>query len=139
MKQKSEFGLIVNDRSVFDCYPVLSPNLPFSKTYEEILNILKEYLCKRISILTEHHKLFCEKQIQGESINSYVTALKELFKRAKFKCDNLECSKLVINILLTAQFVRDLSSSETCERILQQSDIYFEENLETALVIEALK
>ena len=67
--------------------------------------------------------------------------MKELSKTADFKskCDDVDCSKSVINLLLRAQFIRGLSDSEIRERILQQSDISFEQALEIALAIEASK
>lgn len=121
---------------------ITTPELPASKTYEKILQLLKDHLCKMISILIEKHNIFCRKHIY-ESLNCYVTALKELSKTVEFKsnCENIDCSKSVIDLLRREQFIHGLCVADVCEIFLQQSNISFEflQILEIALAIEASK
>ena len=54
-------------------------------------------------------------------------------------CENADCSKSIINLLLRAQFIRGLSDSDIREKILQQADVTFDKTLEIALAIESSK
>lgn len=118
-----------------------SPDLPATKTYTELMQLLKEHLSPRTNVLTEQHKFLSRAQRNGESISNYINALKELSKSADFKtsCADANCKKSVINLLLRAQFIRGLQDSEIREKILQQGDLTFEKAVDIALTIEAAK
>lgn len=118
-----------------------SPDLPASKTYTELMTLLKNHLAPRKNVVAEQHKFFSRIQFPGESLANYVAALKELVKDCEFKaeCNNAICSKSIVNLLLRAQFIRGLSDIEIREKLLQQDHITFDKTFEIALTIEASK
>lgn len=118
-----------------------APDTPASKTYTELINLLRKHLSPKPNILTEQHKFFSRNQRPGESITFYITALRELTKNANFvsKCETDDCTKNLLNIMLRAQFIRGLNDSDIREKILQQTEITFENSVEIALAIESSK
>ena len=118
-----------------------SPDLPTTKTYPELITLLKNHLAPKNNILTEQHKFFTRKQNQYESISSYIAALKELAKTCDFKthCNTPDCNKFTMNLLLRAQFIRGLLDNDIREKILQEADITLDKALQMALAIEASK
>lgn len=115
----------------------IPPDLPTSKTYEEILKLLRKHLCKKINILSEiiFALFFTRKQHEDKSVNSYVTSSKELFITTDITSDyeNINCLKSIIILLLRVQFLRSLYDADNYENLLQQSDVSFEQTLETTL------
>lgn len=77
----------------------------------------------------------CRSQHTSESISNYITVLKELAKTSDSKS---ETQQSVLNLLLCAQFIRALYDAES-EKILQQSELSFDQALEIVLAIEASK
>ena len=121
-----------------------SPELPATKTYQELMDLLRNHLAPKKNVLAEQHKFFSRVQQPGESISTFVAGLKELIKNCEFKTECKEkeppcftCSKSVIDMLLRAQFIRGLQDSSIRERILQLVNVSFDKALETALAIEA--
>ncbi|XP_023244306.1 uncharacterized protein LOC111642227 [Centruroides sculpturatus] len=118
-----------------------APEIPSKRTFAELMKLLQNHLTPKRNILTEQHKFLSREQHNGESISNYVTSLKQLSKSADFKssCNNADCIKSVIDLMLRVQFIRGLQDSDIREKILQQTDLTFEQTLEIALAIEASK
>lgn len=117
-----------------------APDLPNTKSYEEIVRSLTEHFIPIKNILSEQHKFFVMTQSSDENITKFVARLKEGAKTCEFKgCSNAASTKMVIELLLKTQFIRSLQDREIREKILQEGDITFENALKIALAIEAAK
>nr|XP_042905472.1 uncharacterized protein LOC122270787 [Parasteatoda tepidariorum] len=118
-----------------------APDIPSTKTFQELLLLLKKHLSPKPNVLTEQHNFFSRHQHQGESISTFVSSLKDLTKNAEFKseCNSNNCSKSMLNLLLRSQFIRGLADADIREKLLQQGDATFDKTIEITLAIEAAK
>ncbi|XP_031336315.1 uncharacterized protein LOC116165755 [Photinus pyralis] len=115
-----------------------APDLPNSKSYKELIKMLKEHLAPQASIIAEQHKFSLRTQHEGETIANYVAELRKMTTNCNFKCEN--CSKSTINTHLRTQFIRGIRDSEIRERLLQQkSTATFEEIVQIANSVEISK
>lgn len=64
---------------------ICGPVKPVKKTYQELCNILKEKYCQQQSSFLERSIFRKRNQLQNETIEDYVTALRKLAKRCDFK------------------------------------------------------
>lgn len=119
-----------------------APSDPRSKTYNELIEILKIQLAPKINVFSEQHKFLSRTQKPGESIASYVSSLQELALSCDWTCPQNTCKKQFTAIILRAQLIRGLHDSDIRERLLQQPDqanISFEKLVEIAQSIELSK
>lgn len=87
-----------------------APDAPNTKTYDELVTVLKEYLSPKASIIAEQHKFTLRLQHEGETIADYVAELKKMTINCEFKCEG--CSASTINTHLRSQFIRGIRDSE---------------------------
>ena len=63
-----------------------APELPNTKTYEELTEMLENHLCTRTNEITEQHKFLLRTQHEGESVATYLAELKRLSVFCNFNC-----------------------------------------------------
>lgn len=116
-----------------DCYDLMcdlcSPIQPESKTFDELVKLVKDHLEPERSEIAERHIFRQRKQQQGESIRSYLQSLKHLAKTCNFG------EKLEEN--LRDQFVSALYSEEMRSRLFSEKNIDYKRAVELALALEA--
>nr|XP_022905220.1 uncharacterized protein K02A2.6-like [Onthophagus taurus] len=122
-------------------YQILSnltaPDLPKTKKYEDLVNLLRSHISPKPSEIAEQHKFTMRVQHEGESIAHFHSELKKLTTNCNFVCEN--CKQPTVNTHLRSQFIRGVRDSEIRERLLQQNKLTFEEALKVAISIEASK
>ncbi|CAH0725500.1 unnamed protein product, partial [Brenthis ino] len=115
------------------CYELMcdlcSPDLPEDKTFDELVDIVKNHLEPQRSEIAERHIFRQRKQLQGETVSDYLQSLKHLAKTCNFR-DTLE-----INI--RDQFVSGLINEDMRSRLFAERDIDYKRAIELALALEA--
>ena len=118
-------------------YDLCAPEDPTTKSYPDLVAVLKNYLDPQASTLALQHKFVSREQHLGESVSDYATELKRLSVDCKFNCS---CGKSVCETLLRLQFIRGITDSEIRTRLLQDHETKsFKSVLETAIAIELSK
>lgn len=72
-----------------------TPELPNTKTYQELVKLLKQHLTPQSSVIAEQHKFALRTQHEGETIANYVAKLRKMTLYCDFKCEH--CKKSTIN------------------------------------------
>ncbi|XP_069358342.1 uncharacterized protein [Maniola hyperantus] len=115
------------------CYELMcdlcSPDLPESKTFEQLVKIVKDHLEPQRSEIAERHMFRQRKQSQGEAVSDYLKSLKHLAKHCNFH-DTLEVN-------LRDQFVSGLHSEDMRSRLFAERNIDYKRAIELALALEA--
>ena len=115
-----------------DAYDILcdktSPAEPDSKTYKEIIEIMKSHWSPEPLEIAENFRFRKREQAEGESIREYVAALQRLSIHCKFGS--------YLQTALRNQFVFGLRSSKIQARLLESSDLTFDKAIETAVSME---
>ena len=94
----------------------MAPDLPASKSYEELMVALATHLALKPLVITEQFKLRQQNQSEGESISQYYIAeLRRLAEHCKFE-DKLDDQ-------LWDQFVAGLQSVTTQNKLLGESHL----------------
>lgn len=115
-----------------------APETPESKTYETLINTLKDYIAPEPGEVAQQHKFCLRTQQEQESLSNYVSALKALGGKCNFVCGS--CKKSTFETHLRVQFIRGLRNSEIKERLLQEaSTTSFDQIIKTAMAIETSK
>ncbi|KAK4875106.1 hypothetical protein RN001_011528 [Aquatica leii] len=84
-----------------------APEIPISKTYDELMKLLETHLCPAPTTVIEQHKFLSRMQSPSETIAQYVAALRQLTTTCDFNCTSDNCGISIANIFLRAQFIRD--------------------------------
>jgi hypothetical protein len=114
-----------------------APDDPLTKTYEEIVTLLKSHMEPQPSVLARQHKFITREQYLGETVIEFSTELRKLSMDCKFNCS---CGKSICDELLRLQFIKGLKDTEIKTRLLQDKDLRpFKEIIETASSIELAK
>ncbi|KAK9681119.1 hypothetical protein QE152_g38557 [Popillia japonica] len=94
-----------------------APELPSTKTYKQLIKLLKEYLSPQASIIAEQHKFYTRMQLEGEAIQNYVAELRKLTINCNFNCPS--CQASTIDTHIRAQFIRGIRDNDIRERLLR--------------------
>ncbi|CAC5363282.1 unnamed protein product [Mytilus coruscus] len=97
------------------------PDKPASKSYDDIVKLLKDHLSMKPLIVAERFRFYKRYQIQGETVNRYVA---ELRKFAEY------CEFWNLNESLREQFVVGLKDEQTQKKLLTVSDLTFVKAIE---------
>lgn len=115
------------------CYELMcdlcAPTPPEEKTFDELVDIVKNHLEPQRSEIAERHIFRQRQQQRGESISDYLQGLKHLAKTCEFK-QTLEEN-------LRDQFVSGLHSEEMRSRLFAEKNIDYKRAVELALALEA--
>lgn len=106
-----------------------NPKKPTDLTYEELINIVREHLQPKPSIMAERYRFRQRRQENGESIVQYIALLKKLSKDCDFK-DTL-------NDNLRDQFVCGVSSELIRQRLFSEPELTYAKALTLATALEA--
>lgn len=115
----------------------LLPSDPRSKSFSELVSVLKNVLEGHKNTFAEQHKFICRVQNDNESIKDYCACLKNLTVDCKFSCD---CGKSICEIFLKLQLIRGVKDPEIRQKLLQcDYDLSFDDLIRTAVSIELSK
>ena len=107
-----------------------------SSDYEAAIKVLDRTFNKEINLLFARHILLTRKQKDGESIQEYVNALRNLSKPCKFTpVDANQCKEEYIR----DSFVSGLLNNDTKRKILESSKTKLEEIITLAQIYEDAK
>jgi hypothetical protein len=115
-----------------------APKKPHEKRYDELIALLRGYLCPKANEMTEQHRFVLRLQEEGESIAQYVSSLKHIANACNFVCTT--CNTSTMDLHLRSQLVRGLKDGDIREKILQQgATMTFDETVRMAIGAEAAK
>ena len=103
---------------------LLSPQKPSEKNYQQIVKVLSKHLTPKRITIAERFKFSKRDQLDGESINNYVAALRKL----SATCNYGEFS----DDALTERFVCGLRSRVIQNRLLTEADLSFSTAIQLA-------
>lgn len=116
-----------------ECYELMcdlcSPATPESKSFDELVTLVKNHLEPDRSEIAERHIMRQRTQRQGESVREYLQALKHLAKTCNFG------DKLDEN--LRDQFVSGLYNEDMRSRIFAEPSVDYKRAVELAQALEA--
>lgn len=112
-----------------------APDLPKTKSYEELTKLLADYICPVPNEVAEQHKFYSCVQEDGESISTYMKGLRSLTLHCNFTCSS--CKSNTIDTHLRTQFIRGLRSSEIREKLLLERNLTLKNAYDIALSMEA--
>ncbi|XP_052754781.1 uncharacterized protein K02A2.6-like [Galleria mellonella] len=93
---------------------ITAPDTLENKTYEQLVEILKNHIAPEPGEVAQQHKFCLRIQNENESIANYVAGLKEIGGKCNFICNS--CKSTTFDTHLRVQFIRGLRSSEIKER-----------------------
>ena len=103
---------------------LLSPQKPSEKNYQQIVEVLPKHLTPKRITIAERFKFSKRDQLDGESINNYVAALRKL----SATCNYGE----FLDDALTERFVCGLRSRVIQNRLLTEADLSFSTAIQLA-------
>ena len=109
-------------------YDKLAPAERTSKTYEELVSIMKQYYSPAPLEIAENYRFHQRKQHEGESAQEYLTALQKLAINCNFGT--------YLNTALPNQFTFGLRSERIQNRLLESKKLTYDSALETAVAME---
>ncbi|XP_072377850.1 uncharacterized protein [Diabrotica undecimpunctata] len=107
---------------------LLAPEVPSSKTFEELKRVLIEHYSPKRLVIAERYKFYNTNQEPQEDIKSFVSKLKSVAQYCKFGQFLKEC--------LRDRFVCGVRSVQIRRKLLAEDNISFERAYEIALSIE---
>jgi len=106
----------------------LDPVDPFTGQYDDLVQILQEYYAPAPLEIAENFTFHQRKQQEGESVQQYVAALRKLSIHCKFGD--------YLNTALRNQLVFGLRNKKAQSRLLEKTDLDFEEAVRVAVTME---
>ena len=132
-KKKKTFLNCVGSETYEMIKSINAPQTTDKLTYQNIIDSLEKYLSPKPNKLIEQHRFFSRTQRENESIGEYVAALRKFLSTCEFNCS---CGLPVADMILRAQFIRGIRDSSTREKLLQESDLQFQQAVDIALAFE---
>ena len=80
---------------------LIAPDIPSEKDLEFLKNVLKKHLTPKPLIIPSRHRFLNRKQLEGESINTYIAELRALAR-------NCDYDNTMLNVMLRDVFVSGL-------------------------------
>nr|XP_003708371.1 PREDICTED: uncharacterized protein K02A2.6-like [Megachile rotundata] len=106
----------------------LAPNEPTSKTYQELVSLMKQYYNPAPLEIAENFRFHQRKQQEGESVQEFLTALQKLAINCNFGT--------YLDTALRNQFTFGLRSERIQNRLLETKNLTIHIALETAIGME---
>lgn len=106
-----------------------SPAKPATKTYEEIVKILREHLQPKPAIMAERYRFRQRRQKEEESVTQYISELKRLSRFCEFSTD-LEDN-------LRDQLVCGIRSDVIRQRLFAEDNLKYQGAVKLACALEA--
>ncbi|XP_054712929.1 uncharacterized protein LOC129222440 [Uloborus diversus] len=118
----------------------VSPNvflyIADSKDFEEAVNSLNALYVKPKNVTYARHRLATRRQLAGESIDQYLSALKQLSKDCNFEAVTADQNK---NDYIRDSFIAGLNNSQIRQRLLENISISLEGAYNQARSLELAK
>ena len=83
-KKVAVFLAVVGPQTYSLLRNILTPDLPSTKTYDELVGALKNHFSPKPLVIAERFKFHTRSQKEGESISDYIVALKKLATKCEF-------------------------------------------------------
>ena len=100
-----------------------------SRTFEQLVEILKNHLQPKPNVIAERFKFYKRDRLNGESVSCYIAELRKLSEYCEFG-DRL-------NEYLRDRLVCGLNSERVQQKLLSMKNLTLDITLETALSFEA--
>ena len=115
------------------CYSLfrslVSPQSPAEKTYEELIEIMKEHKAPRPSVIMERFKFNKRDRKEGESIATYVACLRKMTEFCEFGT--------TLNEMLRDRLVVGVNDERIQQRLLSEKELTWEAAISKARSMEA--
>lgn len=120
------------------------PDLPSSKKFEELMDLLREHFAPKANKRAERYKFNRAKQEDGESIKEFIIRLKTLAQTCEFG-DFIPSSEpaaiqtyktKILDEALCDKFIIGLRNEKVQQSLLNENNLSFEEYVKKALNIE---
>ncbi|KAL0881999.1 hypothetical protein ABMA27_001748 [Loxostege sticticalis] len=118
-------------------YDICAPKEPLNMSYQELSQLLEDYLDPKPSIWVQQHKFISRMQYPNETVTMFASELKKLTSNCNFNCPN--CKHSIADMYLCLQFIRGLKDDDIRTKMLQEKENSFSELLKTATTIEMSK
>ena len=107
---------------------LLQPTCPNDKSYDELVKVLSDYFNPKPSTIVQRYKFNTRVRESGESVASYVAALKSLAEYCDYgpKLDEMVRDRIVCGI----------NNSRIQSRLLQERNLTYQNALDTAQAME---
>ena len=127
--KKKSILLSCSGAAVYDLLKnLLQPTCPNDKSYDELVKVLSDYFNPKPSTIVQRYKFNTHVRESGESVASYVAALKSLAEYCDYgpKLDEMVRDRIVCGI----------NNSRIQSRLLQERNRTYQNALDTALAME---
>ncbi|XP_055916389.1 uncharacterized protein LOC129949142 [Eupeodes corollae] len=106
----------------------ISPAVPETKTYDELVNVLKEHYNPQPLEVAEYYKFHHREQLEGESVREYVASLRKMAIHCNFGT--------YLTIALRNQLVCGIRDKRIKDLLLETKDLTFERAIQIATSLE---
>ena len=104
------------------------PNLPGTKTYEQLVQLVKDYLCPEPNIIVQRCLFNYRTRKSNETVSTYVNELRCIAAKCEYG--------LQLKENLRDRFVAGVNNDKIQQRLLQNPGLTFESALTTCLAME---
>ena len=105
-----------------------SPDLPKTKKYDELVNLLQEHLSPKPVLVAERYRFNLRFQEPGESVSVFLASLRRLSKHCKYGN--------ILDDMLRDRFIVGLRSEAMKKRLLSEKDLTLSTAVEIAKAME---
>ena len=143
-EKKAALFITIAGSAIYEILKSLTvPDLPISKSYEELVGLLRSHFTPVKNKRAERYRFYRAVQEDGESISEFIVRLKSLSQTCQFgdfiegKDNNVGKYKLqILNDALTDRFIIGIRNNKVQQLLLDNDKLSFEECCRKALNIE---
>ena len=128
VKQKSILLSVVGAETYKLIHNLTVPNLPETKTYEELVELVKYYLCPQPNIIVQRCLFNSRTRQPEESVATFVNELRGIASKCEYG--------LQLNDNLRDRLVAGVNNDRIQQRLLQNPGLTFQTALTTCLAME---
>ena len=128
VKQKSILLSVVGAETYKLIHNLSVPNLPGTKTYEELVELVKDYLCPQPNIIVQRCLFNSRTRQPEESVATFVNELRGIASKCEYG--------LQLNDNLRDRLVAGVNNDRIQQRLLQNPGLTFQTALTTCLAME---
>ena len=83
-KKRAVFLSVIGSKTYGLIKTLLAPDKPVSKTYKELVELVRQHISPKPIVIAERYKFYNRKQRPGESIAQYIAELRKLSEHCEF-------------------------------------------------------
>lgn len=114
-KRRAVFLSVVGNKTYGLIKTLLTPEKPTSKTYEELVELVRNYVSPKPIVIAERYKFYNRRQRAEESVTQYLTELRKLSEHCEFGS--------FLNEALRDMFVIGLKDKSAQKKLLSERDL----------------